>query len=312
MLTNLSKRSTLPRRGIKDFEPHYTTTQSSTLLASQNAMHTALSFPRAHPPSSSHIYGILDPAKRMVFVPKAASVHFKSMGDGKGRRDGGVWLLPEEALGLLEGGRMNLRFGREGEVGVEEKRGMGFERKEEGTMDGGESEDRGDGQADEQDFKEGQEDEREERGMVGLPVSLQAGYAFLVGAHGLSLERYTVYNTLKRAGYIVKRAPTWDHDYNHPAPQSPILDEENQAKDGSDADVNLKGESSLDAGNEVLNSDGNNLWQRMWNAVFAHRRRREREEALKHGPLVGKGLYRNYSMVAPSVSHPAYVQPLFL
>ena len=295
------KRSTLPRRGIKDFEPHHTTTQSSTLLASQNAMHTALSFPRAHAPSSSHIYGILDPAKRMVFVPKAASVHFKSMGDGKGRRDGGVWLLPEEALGLLEGGRMDLRFGREGEVGLEG-------RTEEGTTNGGENEDVSDGQAEEQDSEEGPEDEREERGMVGLPVSLQAGYAFLIGAHGLTLEKYTVYNTLKRAGYIVKRAPTWDHDYNLSAPQSSILVEENQ-EDESKAGINLKEDGGKDRENEVLNRDGENVWQRMWNSVFAHRRRREREEALKHGPLVGKGLYRSYGMLSFYLSSKCSILP---
>ena len=229
-------------------------------------------------------------------MPKAASVHFKSMGDGKGRRDGGVWLLPEEALGLLEGGRMDLRFGREGEVGLEGQKEEKSGSKDEGRIDGGESADIDDGQAEERESREVHEDEREERGMVGLPVSLQAGYAFLIGAHGLTLERYTVYNTLKRSGYIVKRAPTWDHDYNLPAPQSSILDEEDQEKDGSNAGVNLEEDGGKDRGKEVLNSDSNGVWQRMWNAVFAHRRRREREEKLKHGPLVGKGLYRSYGM----------------
>ncbi|KAI9672044.1 MAG: tRNA-splicing endonuclease subunit sen54 [Trizodia sp. TS-e1964] len=45
----------------------------------------------------------------------------------------------------------------------------------------------------------------------GLPLSLQAVYALLLGRadSGLTLQRYQVYAGLKRGGYIVSRAPDW-------------------------------------------------------------------------------------------------------
>lgn len=89
---------------------------------------------------------------------------------GRGRREGGVGLLPEEALYLCERGGLEV-WGR----GV-----------------GGEGE-RGDGGGEE-----------------GWPMSLQAAYAYLAGRGGLTLERYAVYAGLKRSGYIVLRAPGWD------------------------------------------------------------------------------------------------------
>lgn len=43
------------------------------------------------------------------------------------------------------------------------------------------------------------------------PLSVQAAYALLLGGGwGLTLDRFTVYTGLKRCGYIVQRAPTWD------------------------------------------------------------------------------------------------------
>lgn len=46
----------------------------------------------------------------------------------------------------------------------------------------------------------------------GLPMSLQAGYAMFIGANedGLTFERYSVYAALKRQGYTVLRAPSWN------------------------------------------------------------------------------------------------------
>lgn len=52
-------------------------------------------------------------------------------------------------------------------------------------------------------------------GAVGLPMSLQGAYAMLIGdeeSHRgtLTLERYSVYTSLKRMGYTVLRAPSWN------------------------------------------------------------------------------------------------------
>ena len=48
----------------------------------------------------------------------------------------------------------------------------------------------------------------------GLPMSLQGAYAMFIGDEArpgtLTLEKYSVYAGLKRAGYTVLRAPTWN------------------------------------------------------------------------------------------------------
>ena len=51
--------------------------------------------------------------------------------------------------------------------------------------------------------------------LEGIPLSLQAAYAYLLGKQGLTLERYTVYTGLKRSGYVVQRGPAWyPEDYD--------------------------------------------------------------------------------------------------
>lgn len=61
-----------------------------------------------------------------------------------------------------------------------------------------------------------------------IPMSLQTAYTYLIGSQGLTLERYTVYTSLKRNGYIIHRSPSWypkDHDrdiippYSSPVPE---------------------------------------------------------------------------------------------
>ena len=99
--------------------------------------------------------------------------HFRTM--GKMDKRGRMWLLPEEALYLLERGNLDLRLREEGEEEKEEEGG----------------------------------DEKREEVEEGLPFSLQQAYTFLVGRLGLTLERYTVYAGLKRSGYIVQRGLAW-------------------------------------------------------------------------------------------------------
>lgn len=57
-------------------------------------------------------------------------------------------------------------------------------------------------------------DGTEEDGL-GVPMSLQGAYAAFIGREdevegALTFERYSVYAGLKRMGYIVHRAPSWD------------------------------------------------------------------------------------------------------
>lgn len=104
-----------------------------------------------------------------VYVPTPKGQHFKSMGQAD--RKGVIWLLPEEALYLLERGSLDIRWptsitGGTGEEGCEEE--------------------------------------------LSIPMSLQAAYACLIGRGGLTLERFTVYSSLKRIGYAISRAPGWN------------------------------------------------------------------------------------------------------
>ncbi|EPS32955.1 hypothetical protein PDE_07916 [Penicillium oxalicum 114-2] len=207
-----SSASSLPRRGEKDFEPNPTLFQADVLSASRQAMHNALAHPRLHnpknqviaiyapdgpppppppppPPSSSSPSTVQgqghDTAKpsgrgamvsphACVYVPNPKGQYFKSMGQAD--RKGVMWLLPEEALYLLERGSLDIRWpasitGRSSST---------------------------------EDAAEGNEDD------LSIPMSLQAAYACLIGRGGLTLERFSVFSSLKRIGYAIVRAPRWD------------------------------------------------------------------------------------------------------
>lgn len=56
-------------------------------------------------------------------------------------------------------------------------------------------------------------------GNEGLPMSLQGAYAMFIGNHSnLTFERYSVFASLKRSGYIVHRAPSWNSPGPRPGP----------------------------------------------------------------------------------------------
>ncbi|OCK86449.1 tRNA splicing endonuclease-like protein subunit [Lepidopterella palustris CBS 459.81] len=173
-LSNLSISGTdlpkIPKRGEKDFEPYSTSLQSSTLAASRAAMHTALSIPRIHPPKT-HIVAIYDPQSNMAYVDKVKSQHFQTMGKFVRGRE---WLLPEEALFMLERGSLDVRWP---------------------VINATDNDESGD-------LK------------LGVPMSLQGAYAAFIGMEDgvggkLTLEMYNVYAGLKRSGYIVFRTGDW-------------------------------------------------------------------------------------------------------
>ncbi|KAI9366966.1 tRNA splicing endonuclease subunit [Aspergillus egyptiacus] len=206
MLSNLSNLSfltdteelSLPKRGEKDFEPNPTLYQADILSASRQAMHNALSYPRLHNPKNI-VVGIYSPngpapplsAKALdtisedsapakaapastgvhpdvcVYVTKPKGQLFKTIGQAD--RWNRVWLLPEEALYLLERGSLDIRWPRCA-------------------------------------LGNGNEDDIEDS---GIPMSLQAAYACFIGHGGLTMERFSVYTGLRRLGYAVIRAPGW-------------------------------------------------------------------------------------------------------
>lgn len=99
----------LPKRGIKDFEPHPTALQSNTLVASRQAMRDALSHTRMHVPRS-HVVGVYDAATGLTRVNKIKGQMFRNI--GKDVSGGGVDLFPEEALWALERGSLDVRWSK--------------------------------------------------------------------------------------------------------------------------------------------------------------------------------------------------------
>ncbi|CEL09460.1 hypothetical protein ASPCAL12595 [Aspergillus calidoustus] len=187
----------LPKRGEKDFEPNPTLFQADILSASRQAMHNALSYPRLHNPKNK-VIGVYAPngpapppepkldtiaedaqtkkplptsigvsSDTCVYVTNLKGGQFKTIGQAD--RWNRVWLLPEEALYLLERGSLDIRWPR-GAVG------------------------------------DGDEDDIEDS---GIPMSLQAAYASFLGHSGLTMEKFSVYTGLRRLGYSVFRAPGW-------------------------------------------------------------------------------------------------------
>lgn len=229
-LLTTAQAQKIPSRGIKDFEPHGTNLQQATLDASREAMHMALSSTRFHQPNAQRaIYDEIENGawvvneggswSKSVGMPKkvpesqrqvlgmqkqseealededledTASIAKDEEGDllfsspnvndpsskakkkkaQKKNNEPRLWLLPEEALWLIERGTLEISW----------------------PADEGEDMDE------------------------GLPMSVQAAHVAFLGmekAGGLTLEEYTVYQYLKRAGFIVLRAK--DNLHNVPS-----------------------------------------------------------------------------------------------
>ncbi|KAH8696334.1 putative tRNA splicing endonuclease subunit [Talaromyces proteolyticus] len=138
-------QTSLPRRGEKDFEPNPTTLQSDVLSTSRSAMHNAIAHPRLRT-AKNNIIGVycpegptplvtevkeqqksgdgkeaatkpakfvrdpmsVIPADACVCVPNEKGNLFRTM--GKTDRWNRLWLLPEEALYMLERGTLEIRW----------------------------------------------------------------------------------------------------------------------------------------------------------------------------------------------------------
>lgn len=209
----------LPRRGLKDFEYHGTNAQISVLDGSRQAMHEALSVGRMHTRKSCLVgYLDVDPSgredaiedegmtrisgkgeERPVIVEKPFGQHTRTMGTAN--KTGGLMLLPEEVIYLVERGSLDVQY-----------RVAGQEQSPEDSKP-----------AEDDETKADSKSRDESEGWNGLSMSLQACYANFIGCDGLTLERYIVYAALKRSGYIVSRAPGWhgDPQYPRPTPYNP-------------------------------------------------------------------------------------------
>ncbi|KAK4458953.1 putative tRNA-splicing endonuclease subunit tsp-5 [Cladorrhinum samala] len=206
------------RKGEKDFESHGTLLQTNALEASRNAMGEVLSYTRVHASSGNLVRGWVFPEwwegysetreegkawghiRDRVVVLEGSNTATQNLGravtgqeKGKPAR-GRDWLLPEEALYLVERGSLDLWWPK---VGLEVVFPVEKAKTEEGVQG-----------------EEGEGEEEEEEGdeyAKGLPLSLQAAYALLIGEDGergkVSLRQFQVYSNLKRCGYNVLRAP---------------------------------------------------------------------------------------------------------
>ncbi|KAI0830445.1 tRNA-splicing endonuclease subunit sen54 N-term-domain-containing protein [Hypoxylon sp. FL0890] len=206
------------RRGEKDFESHGTRAQEGALEASRAAMHEVLSYTRSHRPKDynrgwyfpdkwvdapgeeerdgekgarmcardrvvvieGELRGPLSQNTGRVVTGPGLEAYKQSPGALK------TWLLPEEALYLVERGSLDLWWPARGIEHI-------FPVKK------GDRNESGDGPSTEfEDYE------------LGIPLGLQAAYALLIGKDGergkITIEKYQVYANLRRTGYRVMRA----------------------------------------------------------------------------------------------------------
>ncbi|ODA81007.1 hypothetical protein RJ55_03968 [Drechmeria coniospora] len=194
------------RKGEKDFESHGTRAQDGALEASRSALEEVLGYTRTHRAEAwirawyfpdwwaEHPSAVEEGAghdlrlrERVVVVEQEKGSWMKDIGRTvSGSKEhpgvGRLWLLPEEALYLVERGTIDLWWP---DRPLEEVL----------PVDGGTSR-----------TGYGHDDYD-----VGLPLSLEAAYCLLVGHDGergkISLPKLQVYSHLKRAGFHVLRAP---------------------------------------------------------------------------------------------------------
>lgn len=245
LLTPAQTQKIPSKRGLKDFEPHGTNLQDATLAASREAMHLALSHTRTHREDNAR--AVYDEEGNGAWVFNSQGSWEKFVGKSRvvpGRvletksydKDGvevkreqnlrRLWLLPEEALWLLERGTLDIRYPAE----------------------------------------EGQEEDQ------GLPMSLQGGYAAFIGREGdggLMLEKFTVYQYLKRCGYIVLKAR--GNMYNVPRSTSAGI---------------TKAPPPISGG--------------LWHWLF-HGTPEDPTVHARNGPLIKPGLYRSYDDIYRSL-----------
>lgn len=232
---NISSKSI--RKGEKDFEEHGTKLQANALEQSRQVMEEVLSFTRVHKKTNwlrgwyfpdrwadavepeeaeapqSHGEPREAAAKRRgldardrVIVVEHDKGHFKTMGrivTGQGKDQPGwdkIWLLPEEALFLLERGSLDLWWPTRPLADI-----FPIKPDPEESV-----------QADQ---LSGEEDEYD----LGVPLSLEAAYSLLIGNDKergkITLQTFQVYSNLSRGGYRILRAPSSSSTLSPPVKQ---------------------------------------------------------------------------------------------
>ena len=234
-------------------------------------MHAALSIPRVHHPKN-HILGRFDASTCTVVVDRPKGPHFRTIGRAKGLK---VWLLPEEALYLVERGSLDVRWpvyvG-----GIDDDDDDDYDYDDDGKDGTGDELSQNDGQGRVDESKQVSSsvnaDEQE-----GIPMSLQGAYTAFLGMQPegpgkLTLEQYIVYTSLKRLGYIVMRTRGFD------GYAQPHLTEYQR--------------------HEALPTVGKStLFSQLWEGLFGSRYPADSGRESTSGSLVKPGLYRSYGTI---------------
>ena len=281
---NRTSQSTIPKRGEKEFEPLTLQSQRSQLDASRLALHNALSTTRVHTAGKGHNLALYVTERerqrderlrhrfagemadeRVVVMTRFAGVHNRTIGRSDAR--GWTWLRPEEALFMLERGSLDVRWGSVEESPDTEQTAV----------------------------KDSEAEQKTEMGlaMPELPMSLQGAYASFIGKAGLTLERYLVYANLKRSGYVVMRAGSWEEDQNingsvHTAAAQPTRSPPTQ----STASAPTPTSSTLPFSSSTLT---HRLISYITNPRLG-------TPCPSHGPLLAPGLYRSYNDIFRSLA----------
>lgn len=231
------------RKGEKDFEAHGTRAQADALEQSRAAMRDVLGYTRVHAAAAAGgskagnmVRGWYFPGwwegfveeeeeggeggkggeakerkpfgwvRERVVVLEGSSVASQALGravtgQAKDRpARGRDWLLPEEALYLVERGSLDLWWPMKGLEEIFPPDGTAA-------------------------VVKGEAEEEVDEYDLGIPLSLQAAYALLIGNDGergrISLQKFQVYSNLKRCGYNVLRAPPAAKQTTSPLPTPP-------------------------------------------------------------------------------------------
>jgi len=279
LLSSLTAKSgyKIPKRGEKDFESHGTKQQAGKLEAQRQAMHDVLGYTRVYPPKShtrAFYYGVesLDRDEviaeewrqgigenHVVVVASQKQSFGKTMGTWTtGKENTTLWLLPEEALFLVERGSLDLWWPSH----------SSYKHVRKDLKDDDQHEDENENEIYE--YEEGGNQTNRDDEDEGTPMSLQAAYAMLIGKDGergkISLEKFNVYANLKRTGYVVCRAWEWD-------PKIASLGHVDVH------DVNLQKQQSF------------------FNWLFGRYFGTDETKPCAHGPLVRPGIYRSYNSI---------------
>ncbi|KAI5298540.1 tRNA-splicing endonuclease subunit sen54, partial [Ascosphaera atra] len=191
-----------------------------------------------------------------------------------------IWLLPEEALYLIERGSLDVRWPASDPVSVTVTMPDGRQQ----TIIGSVEADDGSG---------------------GVPMSLQAAYAMLLGRAGLNKERYTVYTGLRRGGYTVMRAGSWYGEDN----ESDFEGVKGQEGEYLQEIATRMKEKEQKARSEMGVCDGlRRMFTKIIRSITGHNDIAKPSTSKQttcwtsRGPLIGLGLYRDYPSIFRALS----------